>query len=338
MMSCNYTDHASVDESDFPVLGIKHQRKGPRGGVKAPFPMKLYNLLQDNLYEDVISWQPHGRSFLVDKPHEFVKKVMPKYFQQSKLTSFQRQLNLYGFTRILASGPDRGGYYHELFLRGKEKMSSHIIRMKIKGPRTKVTSNHESEPKFYQMKFLPTSERTSSTPRSATTECISIPDDDFPPLYICCTSDSDDHSLSSCQHLESPSNVTDLDYSLMPMSSSMMLSSDSPPKVSSWPSLVFPFLSPEISEELTPFIPDFQGGALRGCHQSDRSPTIGHQRKQYYEDSCSLFSTEDPSTALKMSSMLEAQDKLKTEPLPWDAELDLSEMFDYAAGEQLSFS
>ena len=52
---------------------------------------------------------------------------MPKYFRQSKLTSFQRQLNLYGFSRITA-GADRGGYYHELFLRNKVFLCQNMVR------------------------------------------------------------------------------------------------------------------------------------------------------------------------------------------------------------------
>ena len=52
---------------------------------------------------------------------------MPSYFRQSKLTSFQRQLNLYGFSRI-TTGQDRGGYYHELFLRHRLFLCQSMVR------------------------------------------------------------------------------------------------------------------------------------------------------------------------------------------------------------------
>lgn len=165
-----YHDHA-FDESP---EKSKKPRRGPRGGVTTPFPVKLFNLLQKNMHEDVISWQPHGRCFLLRKPKEFVTDVMPLYFKQSKLTSFQRQLNLYGFSR-LTSGPDKGGYYHELFLRGKDQLCTTMIRMRIKGTRTKAASDPDSEPKFYLMpplaeqptQTLPPCEIRSST-KSAT--------------------------------------------------------------------------------------------------------------------------------------------------------------------------
>lgn len=242
-----YKDNAgSVDEPGLLAPGIKQQRKGPRGGVQVPFPKKLYALLEDDLFKDVISWQPHGRSFLVRKPTEFVKNVMPKYFKQSKLASFQRQLNLYGFTRLSASGPDKGGYFHELFLRGKEHMCSRIIRMKIKGPRVKGPRPRDrDEPKFYKMKFLPSTlsraqdQRNCSVLRTEASKSISMPNQETP-LYRS-SSASDNHASSNFQHLEeSSSNMINLN------DSSRMLSSDFPTNISL---LSYPTFSSFLAEE-----------------------------------------------------------------------------------------
>ena len=94
----HYHDHAA-DPSIDPSL-VKHKAKG---GVIVPFPVKLHDMLQqienDGLAH-VVSWQPHGRCFTVHKPKEFVNHVMPHYFKQTKMASFQRQLNLYGFNRL----------------------------------------------------------------------------------------------------------------------------------------------------------------------------------------------------------------------------------------------
>lgn len=70
-----------------------------RGGVVTPFPWKLHDMLEsveEEGYAHIVSWQPHGRCFAVHKPIEFVQ-LIKKYFNQSKLASFQRQLNLCKF-------------------------------------------------------------------------------------------------------------------------------------------------------------------------------------------------------------------------------------------------
>ena len=87
---------------------------------------KLNNMIIFWLYS-IRDRQPHGRCFVLHKPKEFEAEILQKYFRQSKLTSFQRQLNLYRFTRI-TQGQDRGGYYHELFLRHKFFMCETIVR------------------------------------------------------------------------------------------------------------------------------------------------------------------------------------------------------------------
>ena len=140
-----------------PPAGDVHPLHRKRGGVTVPFPVKLHELLdssvEDKEVSDVVSWRPHGRCFLVHRPHDFVDDIVVKYFRQTKLTSFQRQLNLYGFCRI-TKGPDAGSYYHELFLRGRPYLCRGMVRTKIKGTGCKASSSPDSEPDFYSMPLL----------------------------------------------------------------------------------------------------------------------------------------------------------------------------------------
>jgi hypothetical protein len=147
----NYHDHATDLALEFDLQQELASKR--KGGVAIPFPLKLHEML-DQIEADglkhVISWQGHGRAFMVHDPKEFVSHVMPKYFKQTKLTSFQRQLNLYGFCR-LTKGLDNRGYYHELFLRGMPHLSLKITRVKVKGTGYKAASSPEQEPDFYAM-------------------------------------------------------------------------------------------------------------------------------------------------------------------------------------------
>lgn len=124
-----YFDASSLADPD--PVAIANRRT--RGGVTEPFPEKLHRLLQEcekRGESDVISFYSHGRAFCIHKVERFCREVMPRYFKQSRLSSFQRQLNLYGFTRI-TSGPDAGGYYHELFLKGRPALVIHMRRVGV---------------------------------------------------------------------------------------------------------------------------------------------------------------------------------------------------------------
>jgi hypothetical protein len=62
------------------------------------------------------------------------------YFSEdTKLTSFQRQLNLYGFRRI-TKGDDHGAYFHPNFQRGRRDLISNIRRLPSKSNRFSVDS------------------------------------------------------------------------------------------------------------------------------------------------------------------------------------------------------
>jgi hypothetical protein len=67
-----------------------------RGGVATPFPWKLHDMLdsvEEQGLQHIVSWQIHGRCFAIHNVQEFVP-LISTYFNQTKLASFQRQLNL----------------------------------------------------------------------------------------------------------------------------------------------------------------------------------------------------------------------------------------------------
>jgi len=114
-MEHEYHDYSNV--AKVPVhIAVLTETRG-NGGVADPFPTILHKLLSeaDRMgFSHIISWQPHGRCFMIHNPREFVHEVVSRYFKLSKLSSFQRQLSLYGFRRLSRGSPDKGSYYHEV--------------------------------------------------------------------------------------------------------------------------------------------------------------------------------------------------------------------------------
>jgi len=81
--------------------------------VLTPFPVKLFHTLEDaprKGFADVISWHSNGKSFRIHDRNRFERFILPEYFrEQIKYRSFQRQLNVYGFSR--ETHGDDAGYY-----------------------------------------------------------------------------------------------------------------------------------------------------------------------------------------------------------------------------------
>lgn len=82
----------------------------------------------------IVSWLPDGLHFKVHSAKAFMAVVVPRYFKQKSYKSFQRQLHIYGFTRVL-KGSSRGAYFHPKFIKGNRKQTHEIDR--IKGPQGK---------------------------------------------------------------------------------------------------------------------------------------------------------------------------------------------------------
>lgn len=164
-----YHDHAfdPFVDSDVALSPRGKRNKVPSTAVNftTPFPIKLYEMIDEIELQglsNVVSWQPHGRCFKVHDVSTF-KILLQNYFKLSKLASFQRQLNLYGFQRLTV-GLDKGSYYHELFLRSRPDLVGRIERVKVKGTGVRAKSNPDDEPKLYSYPAVDArAEITSST-------------------------------------------------------------------------------------------------------------------------------------------------------------------------------
>ena len=150
----HYVQHNYRDLANEPVCS------GSRAPLAAKsFPMQLHRVLdeiEDLGYGHIISWQPHGRAFIIRDRFLFQRDIMPKYFPKStKITSIQRQFNLYGFETLSREGPDKGAYYHEAFLRGRPDITScFMVRKRVKGTGHKACSNPDAEPDLYAMPYV----------------------------------------------------------------------------------------------------------------------------------------------------------------------------------------
>lgn len=117
----------------------------PCGGASGPvhglsnvpaFLTKLWTLVEDPQTDELIRWSPNGTSFHVFDHGRFSKEVLPKFFKHNNMASFIRQLNMYGFRKVvhLEQGglvkPERDDteFQHPFFIKGHEYLLENIKR------------------------------------------------------------------------------------------------------------------------------------------------------------------------------------------------------------------
>ncbi|XP_073418486.1 heat shock factor protein 1 isoform X2 [Dendrobates tinctorius] len=117
------------------------------------FLAKLWSLVEDSETDPLICWSPEGSSFHVFDQGCFAKEVLPKYFKHNNMASFVRQLNMYGFRKVVHI--EQGGlvkpekddteFQHPYFIRGHENLLENIKRKvnNLSGTKTVEVKVHQ---------------------------------------------------------------------------------------------------------------------------------------------------------------------------------------------------
>lgn len=119
---------------------VTYPRTGKRG-VPQQFPRRLYKMLQSESGKSshgMISWSESGEAFRIADVAIFSSIVLPMYFKTSKFSSFQRNLNLYGFSKA-RRGPNTDMYAHPAFLRGRPELLSQLKKSAHSTDRTRCS-------------------------------------------------------------------------------------------------------------------------------------------------------------------------------------------------------
>ena len=90
----------TVDRFEEMVFTVESQK-----AVPAPFLTKTYQLVDDPLTDHVVSWGDDETTFVVWRPPEFARELLPNYFKHNNFSSFVRQLNTYVSISLSLSRP-----------------------------------------------------------------------------------------------------------------------------------------------------------------------------------------------------------------------------------------
>ncbi|KAL7720079.1 Heat shock transcription factor [Entamoeba marina] len=96
----------------------------------APFVAKLYSLVNSPEHSHLITWseQHKGQAFCVLDTVAFSQDILPKHFKHSNISSFVRQLNIYGFHKL--ESKNGTCFKHENFIKNRPDLLENIKRKK----------------------------------------------------------------------------------------------------------------------------------------------------------------------------------------------------------------
>ncbi|KAL3673615.1 hypothetical protein V7S43_001314 [Phytophthora oleae] len=117
----------------------------PKRGWVAPFLLHLHQMLRR---EDpkIIRWAEDGMAFRILDKDAMATQILPKYFKNKNFSSFQRQLNYFGFRKWSKARAQFPTYSREHFTRDNFSEMSLVKRQSKKSRKRKATADEEQQP------------------------------------------------------------------------------------------------------------------------------------------------------------------------------------------------
>lgn len=109
------------------------------------FLSKLWKIVNDPDIDHLICWSSDGRSFTIHNQAQFWYSLLPAYYKHNNMSSFIRQLNMYGFHKLSSEGGgidcDRDDlrFYHPYFQQDQPNLLK-LIKRKMASTKTTGTT------------------------------------------------------------------------------------------------------------------------------------------------------------------------------------------------------
>ena len=137
----------NIDSNNKKETSELHVEKYKKKSEYPNFLLKLYQILENKEYKDIIEWSEDGKYFMIKNLHDFTENILPKYYKHNNYSSFIRQLNMYDFHKRKGN-PNEHIFEHKNFIKDRKDLLKLIKRKSKKETNINNNINYDNNNKI----------------------------------------------------------------------------------------------------------------------------------------------------------------------------------------------